>query len=155
MCVLFYSVNMFSNVFVQIFIPCIHADKSISYMLQLLVPKQVRDCQFLFILLCFCFFVLVHPFHIVPFSWSVSPYLEVVLWLQGKILTLFFNFLIMSMEISWFSWKLSSCIQVQYSAMNIVCWFFQSMCGLCWRQLAKEPEYRLVSPWGQDVRDIQ
>jgi len=61
----------------------------------------------------------------------------------------------MSMEISWFSWKLSSCIQVQYSAMNIVCWFFQSMCGLCWRQLVKESEYRLVPPWGQDVRDIQ
>jgi len=75
----FTPVNMFSNVFVQIFIPCIHADISLSYMLQLMVPKQARDCQFLFILLCFCFFVLVHPFRIVPLSWSVSPYLEVVL----------------------------------------------------------------------------
>jgi hypothetical protein len=49
--VCFYSVNMFSDVLVHISVLCIHVDKLLLYRLLLMVPKQVRDCHFLFILL--------------------------------------------------------------------------------------------------------
>jgi hypothetical protein len=48
--VCFYS-NMFSDVLVHISVLCIHVDKLLLYRLLLIVPKQVRDCHFLFILL--------------------------------------------------------------------------------------------------------
>jgi len=39
-------------------------------------------------------------------SWFFSPYLEVFLWLQGKVFHPVLDYLVMSMEISWYVWEL-------------------------------------------------
>jgi hypothetical protein len=75
-------------------------DKLLSYMLLLMVPEQVRDCCFLFILKVFCVFCFFGSVFFCFLPSSVSPYLESFFDLKRKSFNLVLAFLIVNMEIS-------------------------------------------------------
>ncbi len=71
-----------------------------------MVPEQVRHCHFCSY--CYLYIVLCSSFTLLCFSssWLFSPYLEVFLWLRGKVFHLVLPFFIMGMEISQSTWEL-------------------------------------------------
>ncbi len=83
-------------------------DKLLAYTLLLMVCEQVWDCycsycmHLYFLYICPSFV----PFVLFFLPNSVSPYLEIFLWLKRRSFNLVLAFLNVRMEISWCSWEL-------------------------------------------------
>jgi hypothetical protein len=93
-------------------------ERSLSYMLLLMVPEQAKDCHRCSYYMCtlFCFLILVLSLSMYYLLFSVFEVLfwEVFLWLREEVLSLFWLFLIVRMDNSrLFVWEI--CVPFLFS----------------------------------------